>query len=245
LKKGREDGRLDDIELARLKAAKEALTEKLREYVPERLIAGGLASIEQLLADIENTEHVTKYPPGPSPKWYDAEIVRLCLLAEKIKLLSRLVKKVHPENADKYHYLYCLGEVVGDIASYTGVLERSRDELCSKAGTGKIDIEEHLSKIDRDIENARGRIDNHLADLRERLSTSKAGETVPGAEPMDARWSRPMPLTDLADRILKDPKKHRKLKSVYVDRLKKVGDKSWMILLDGLPPNIIKELERP
>ena len=53
-----------------------------------------------------------------------------------------------------------------------------------------------------------------------------------------------MPLTEIADRVLKDPKKTRKLKSVYGDRLSKVGDKSWTILLDGLPANIRKELER-
>jgi hypothetical protein len=173
LKKGRENGRLDDIELARLKATKEALTEKLYGYVPERLIAGGLASIEQLLADAENTEHIERYPPGASEKWYNAEIVRLCLLSERIKLLCRLVEKVHPETADKYDYLHYLGEVVGDIASYTGLLKLSRDELYASVGTGKVDIQEHLSKIDGEIDNARRRINNHFLDLRERLGASK------------------------------------------------------------------------
>jgi hypothetical protein len=93
LKQGREKGQLDDIELERLKALKEALTGKLYEYVPERLISGGQVSIKQLLDDIENSEHIAKYPPRPSGKWYDAEIKRLCLLSEKIKLLRRLVEK--------------------------------------------------------------------------------------------------------------------------------------------------------
>jgi hypothetical protein len=70
-----------------------------------------------------------------------------------------------------------------------------------------------------------------------------------GAVSMDEEWSRPMPLTDIADRILKDPKKHRKLRGLYApDRLKQIGgksSKSWQIRLDGLPANIRKELERP
>lgn len=62
-------------------------------------------------------------------------------------------------------------------------------------------------------------------------------------------WSRPMPLRDLADRVLKDPTKHRKLRALYEpDRLKQIGGKgsqSWQIRLDGLPANIRKEIERP
>ncbi|MDI6450522.1 hypothetical protein [Anaerobaca lacustris] len=173
LKQGKMNGRLDDIELERLKRAKEALTEKLSEYVPERLIAGGLASIEQLLRDIENTEHVARYPAMASPKWYNAEIVRLCLLAEKIKLLMRLVEKTHPETADKYNYLHYLDEVVARIISYKGVLERSRDGLHEKVGTGKVNVQEHLSEIDEDIDKARKRIDDHFTELRERLASSK------------------------------------------------------------------------
>lgn len=173
LKQGKKNGRLDDIELERLKRVKEALTEKLSEYVPERLIAGGLASIEQLLRDIENTEHVARYPAMASPKWYNAEIVRLCLLAEKIKLLMRLVEKVHPETADKCNYLYYLDQIVGRIASFTGVLERSRDELRDKVGTGQVNVQEHLSEIDEDIDKARKSIDDHFNELRERLASSK------------------------------------------------------------------------
>jgi hypothetical protein len=59
--------------------------------------------------------------------------------------------------------------------------------------------------------------------------------------------SRPMPLTEIANRVLKDPKKWRKLKNLYGDRLQQLGgkgSKSWTIRLDGLPPNIRKELER-
>jgi len=173
LKQGREKGQLDDIELVRLKALKEALTGKLYEYVPERLISGGQASIKQLLDDIENSEHIAKYPPRPSDKWYDAEIKRLCLLSEKLKMLMRLVEKIHPEHADKYHYLHYLGEVTGDIACYTGVLERSRDELYASIGKDKIDIEEHLSKIDGKIDDARRDIARHFSELRELLVASK------------------------------------------------------------------------
>jgi len=56
--------------------------------------------------------------------------------------------------------------------------------------------------------------------------------------------SRPMPLTELADRILKSPTKTRKLKSVYGDILHRQGDKSWEIELDGLPENIRQQVER-
>lgn len=69
-------------------------------------------------------------------------------------------------------------------------------------------------------------------------------DTPPGPNGSE-KWSRPMPLTDLADRILKSPTKYRKLKSVYGKRLKKLGDKSWAIRYDGLPENIIREIERP
>ena len=60
-------------------------------------------------------------------------------------------------------------------------------------------------------------------------------------------WSRPMPRTDLADRVLKDPKKWRKLQRILGDRIRRVGrenSKSWEMRLDGLPANIRKELER-
>lgn len=56
--------------------------------------------------------------------------------------------------------------------------------------------------------------------------------------------SRPMPLTDLADRILKSPTKTRKLKSVYGNILHRLGDKSWQIELAGLPENIREQIER-
>lgn len=84
-----------------------------------------------------------------------------------------------------------------------------------------------------------------LADLEKCLE--QAGET--DAAQMNEEWSRPMPLTDISDRVLKDPKKHRKLRRLYEpDRLKQIGgkgSKSWQIRLDGLPANIRKELERP
>jgi hypothetical protein len=90
--------------------------------------------------------------------------------------------------------------------------------------------------------------DQFIDDLHrweERLDRKGQASPVAGTEQVDERWSRPMPLTDMADRILKDSKKTRKLKSVYGKHLKKIGDKSWIIRLDGLPPNIIKELDRP
>lgn len=61
-------------------------------------------------------------------------------------------------------------------------------------------------------------------------------------------WSRIMPLTDIADRVLKDPAKTRKLKSVYGDRLVQIGgkgSKNWQMRLDGLAMNIRRELDRP
>ena len=77
------------------------------------------------------------------------------------------------------------------------------------------------------------------------IGTEEQHPRAHGAQGPDApSTSRPMPLTEIADRVLKDPKKTRKLKSVYGDRLVKVGDKSWTILLDGLPANIQKELDR-
>lgn len=61
-------------------------------------------------------------------------------------------------------------------------------------------------------------------------------------------WSRIMPLRDIADRIYKSPRKWRSLKSHYSNRLRQLGGKGsrqWQIRLDGLPENIIKELNRP
>lgn len=178
LKQGREKDQLDDIEKRRLIALKESLTDKLYEYVPERLTSGGQASIKQLLDDIENSEHITRYPPRPSGKWYNAEIERLCLLSEKIKLLMRLAEKIHPENANKYHYLYYLGKVTGDIAGYVGVLERSRDGLYESIVKDKIDIEEHLSKID-------GRIDETCRDIKRHFS--ELHECLVASEPLEIR----------------------------------------------------------
>jgi len=56
-----------------------------------------------------------------------------------------------------------------------------------------------------------------------------------------------MPLTEIADRVLKSPAKWRTLKKVYADRLIQIGgkgSKSWQIRMDGLPANIRKELDR-
>ena len=173
LKRGRENGQLDGIELIRLQALKESLTEKLQNHIPERLISGGQESIKQLFDDIENSEHITRYPPRPSETWYNAEIERLGLLCEKIRLLMKLVKKIHPENADKYDYLYYLDKVNGDIASYVGTLERSRDGLYESVSKDKISIEEHLSKIDGRIEEASRDIKRHFNELKERLVASE------------------------------------------------------------------------
>ena len=162
LKQGREKGQLDDIEGRRLQLLKESLTEKLNEYVPERLILGGQESIDKMLRDIENSEHTTTYPPRPSDTWYNAEIERLCLLSEKIKLLRKLVEKIHPEDANKYHYLHYLFEIIGDISSYIGVLEQSRDELYASIGKIKIDIVQHFSKLDESIANTSRDIKRHF-----------------------------------------------------------------------------------
>jgi hypothetical protein len=86
----------------------------------------------------------------------------------------------------------------------------------------------------------------------EDVSESGAKAALPEGEqaapnepaPPAGNWSRLMPLTDLADRLLKDPKKVRKLRSVYKNSLMKRADKSWMICLDGLPENLRKEVER-
>ncbi|MDD5326599.1 MAG: hypothetical protein PHY02_02150 [Phycisphaerae bacterium] len=173
LKQGREKGQLDDIESRRLQLLKESLTEKLYEYVPERLILGGQESIDRLLRDIENSEHITNYPPRPSNSWYNAEIERLCLLSEKIKLLRKLVEKIHPEDANKYHYLYYLFEILGHISGYIGVLERSRDELYASIGKVKIDIAQHFSKLDESIANTSRDIKRHFSELEENLVASK------------------------------------------------------------------------
>jgi hypothetical protein len=173
LKQGREKDRLDDIEERRLQLLKESLTEKLNEYVPERLILGGQESIDKLFRDIENSERATKYPSRPSDTWYNAEIERLCLLSEKIKLLRKLVVKIHPEDANKYHYLHYLFEIIGDISSYIGVLERSRDELYASIGKVKIDIEQHFSKLDESIANTSRDIKRHFSELKENLVASK------------------------------------------------------------------------
>jgi len=174
LKQGREKGRLDDFESRRLQLLKESITEKLYDYVPERLILGGQESIDKLLRDIENSEHISKYPPKPSSTWLNAEIERLCLLSEKIKLLRKLVEKIHPEDANKYHYLHYLFEIMGDIASYVGVLERSRDELYASVGKVKIDIEQHFSKLDESIANTSRDIRRHFSELKEGLTESEA-----------------------------------------------------------------------
>ena len=173
LKQARITGQFDTIEGRRLQLLKESLTEKLHEYIPERLIDGGQASIDRLFSDIQNSEHINSYPPRPSDKWYNAEIEQLALLAEKIKLLMRLVKKVHPEDANKYHYLHHLDEVIGDIIGHIGVLEQNRNELYASVGKGKIDIEKHFSKLDKDISETGKSIERHYSELKEQLQSSK------------------------------------------------------------------------
>jgi hypothetical protein len=54
-----------------------------------------------------------------------------------------------------------------------------------------------------------------------------------------------MELTEIATRLLKNPRRYRKVKSVYKDHLKKVGPRSWVLRLDVLPPNLRREMERP
>jgi hypothetical protein len=84
------------------------------------------------------------------------------------------------------------------------------------------------------------------ADARAANAVKKAGVLPdPTAALPPGDWSRPMPLKALADRIMKDPSKTRKLKSVYGNRLVQMRRKSWTIRLDGLPRNIVKEINRP
>jgi len=154
LKQGKEKGQLDDIEHQRLKAQKESLTEKLYDHIPERLISGGQTSIEQLLNDIQNYEYAIDYPPTPSFKWQNGEIERLGLISERIKLLMRLIKKIYSECAAKYHYLHHLQEIVFDIASYTGVLELSRDKYDWKI-------------VDNNIEEYKRWFNIHLSNIKE------------------------------------------------------------------------------
>lgn len=153
LKQGKEKGQLDDIEHQRLKAQKKSLTDKLYDHIPERLISGGQTSIEQLLNDIQNYEYAIDYPLTPSFKWQNGEIERLGLISERIKLLMRLIKKIYSECAAKYHYLHYLGKIVGDISSYTGVLELSRDKYDWKIVDNNIEeykrrfYRQHLPKL--------------------------------------------------------------------------------------------------
>ena len=154
LKQGKEKRQLDDIEHQRLKAEKQSLTEKLHDHIPERLISGGPTSIEQRLDDIQNCEYAESYPPNPSSTWQNGEIKRLGLISEKIKLLMRLIEKLYPECAAKYHYLHYLDEIVGDIASYTGVLELSRNK-------------HDWNIVDNNIKEYKRRFNLHLSEIKE------------------------------------------------------------------------------
>ncbi len=159
------------IEFARLKAEKTSLTDKFYNYVPERLILDSLKNIEQMFNDIQNYEYATRYPSKPSDKWYNSEIERLALISERIELLIRLVERTYSETADKYNYMHYLQEVVFDISSYIGVLERSKYELC--ATVGKVNLEEHLSKIDNDIADTNEKINRHFSELKDRLNSKR------------------------------------------------------------------------
>ncbi|HSW01342.1 MAG TPA: hypothetical protein VLI39_14305 [Sedimentisphaerales bacterium] len=93
----------------------------------------------------------------------------------------------------------------------------------------------------------------YLYALRQFVGARVVGEPPKpkSEEPADfgtGEWSRVMPLTDIADRVLKDPAKTRKLKAVYGHRLVQIGgkgSKNWQIRLDGLAANIRRELDRP
>jgi hypothetical protein len=54
-----------------------------------------------------------------------------------------------------------------------------------------------------------------------------------------------MPLTDIADRLLKDPKKTRRARSFLGKRLKRVGDKLWQVELDGMNAQQLEDFNRP
>jgi len=57
-------------------------------------------------------------------------------------------------------------------------------------------------------------------------------------------WSRPMALTELADRVFKNPRKTRKLMSLYSKRLRRIGRQSWEFRFDGLPENIQLDVQK-
>lgn len=154
MKEGKKNGELDKLEHRMLKAQKKSLTEKLHDHIPERLISGGPTSIEQRLDDIQNYEYAESYPPEPSFTWQNGEIERLGLISEKIKLLMRLIEKLYSECAAKYHYLHYLDEIVGDIASYTGVLELSRNKHDWKI-------------VDNKIKEYKRRLNLHLFEIKE------------------------------------------------------------------------------
>jgi hypothetical protein len=232
VKNWRKHKRFDNIERLRLKAQKVSLTEKLQDYIPVRLISGGQESIDGLLRDIENSEHITDYPTNPSFKWHNSEIERLSLLSEKIKLLMKLVEKIHPENANKYHYLHYLSEITGDIAGYVGTLELSRNKL-------------DWSIIDRSINDVRSDVERHFSELKERLTSSKPLAKPNGKkanlQPPEGIWSKPMSKVDIMKKLGFGLRGYRKLDTFAKDHpIIPSGDSGqlWMIRLDKMPLNL-------
>jgi len=57
----------------------------------------------------------------------------------------------------------------------------------------------------------------------------EVGAATSLVKPPTGNWSRPMALTDLADRIFKNSRLYRKVKSIYGKHLRKVGPKAWQI----------------
>ncbi len=79
---------------------------------------------------------------------------------------------------------------------------------------------------------------------RKALGEKEAAE----AEATPGKWSRYMPLTQIAERLFKDGKKWRKVKKLYADILEqkgRKGSKDWRIRLDGFDEDTQNLFDRP
>jgi len=98
--------------------------------------------------------------------------------------------------------------------------------------------------------NAHERLSRLVDALERELQAGKAGIREPGSETpivSGETWSRVMSRADIAERMLKSSAKWRTLEKVYGSRLKQIGGKgsrNWQLRLDGLPENLVKEINR-
>lgn len=86
--------------------------------------------------------------------------------------------------------------------------------------------------------------------LREDIADGKGSDSksVRVPTPPNEVWSRVMSRRDITDRLLKSPDKWRTLMKVYGNQLRQIGGKgsrNWQMRLDGLPENLVKEMNRP